>query len=90
MGVGAMGPAMMGGWRPGWGWTGGVGVIFMVLFWALLIGGVAVLVRWVADAGTAGQCSPPGGESATAILKRRYARGEIGRAEFEQAMNDLR
>ena len=84
-----MGPWMMGGWNGSWGWTGGAGVIFMVLFWALLIGGVVILVKWIADSGPAGRGLPRSEESAVELLKRRYASGEITKAEFEQARNDL-
>ncbi len=84
-----MGPWMMGGWNGSWGWTGGAGMISMVVFWALLIGGVVVLVKWIADSGAAGGGRPRSEESAVEILKRRYASGEITKAEFDQARKDL-
>lgn len=84
-----MGPWMMGGWNGAWGWTGNGGGISMIIFWVLLIAGVVVLVRWAADSGAVPYGGTRGEESAVDILKRRYARGEITKAEFEQARNDL-
>lgn len=74
------GMGSFGGWLPGFAW------IFMLLFWALLILGVAALVKWLA--GGAGKEAPPG-KSALRILEERYARGEIEREEFEQKKHDL-
>lgn len=84
-----MGPWMMGGWNGGWGLAGIGGGISMIIFWALLIGGAVLLVRWVSDSRTAGYTRTRGEESAVEILKRRYASGEITKAEFEQARQDL-
>ncbi|MBI2866181.1 MAG: SHOCT domain-containing protein, partial [Chloroflexi bacterium] len=36
-----------------------------------------------------GQPPPSRGESALDILKKRYARGEISKAEFEERRRDL-
>lgn len=68
-------------------WFGGMGffgALLMVLFWA----GVALLVVWAVRASV----STPRGMANDApldILKRRYAAGEINRAEYEQARRDL-
>lgn len=65
-----MGPGMMGvygGYGPWWG-------LLMLLFWALLIGGVALLAIWVVPQGTAGAPDPGGGDRALDILRERYAR----------------
>lgn len=75
----------------GWGmygpWMGhGIGMLFMVLFWALVIIGVVVVLRML---GVAGQGPAPGSKRAIDILKERYARGEIDRDEFEQRRRDL-
>ncbi len=49
---------------------------------------VVVIIVWLVvrliDQGTRSDQSPE------AILKRRYARGEINREEYEQQLNDLR
>lgn len=63
-----------------WGW-GGMGA-GMLLFWVLLGLAFALLVRY-----TMGGAKPD--KSALDILKERYARGEIGREEFEQKKRDL-
>jgi len=73
-----MGPGMMwGGWSMGW--------IFMIIFWGLLIVGLIFLIRYLMGATKAGR----GEESAIDILKKRYARGEINKEEFEQKKKDL-
>lgn len=73
----------MGG--PGWGW--GFGGLFMLIFWILLIVGLVLLIRWLWEQGTGSPSK--GSESALDILKKRYARGEIGKEEFEEKKKDL-
>ncbi|GAB4175296.1 MAG: SHOCT domain-containing protein [Rhodocyclaceae bacterium] len=70
----------------GMGW-GGPGMVSMLLWWGLLILGVAVLVKWLMS-GSTGR-SPPRENRALEVLRERYARGEIGRDEFEQKKRDL-
>jgi putative membrane protein len=65
----------------GWGMGFG-GPIMMILFWALIIVGAVLLVRWLAD-------QSRGGKSALQILQERYARGEIDKAEFDNRKRDL-
>ena len=88
MGFGGMWPGMMGGFNgPGYGLGGGV---LMMLFWVLIIGGIVLLVAWLGR--QTGSVPPTGtGQESTAleILKRRYARGEITREQFEQMRHDL-
>lgn len=72
----------------GWG-AGAFGMVFMLLFWALLIAGVVLVVKWLVEQGRPGGAPAPGGESALEILKKRYARGEIDRDEFEAKKRDL-
>lgn len=69
----------MGWWGPGLGW------IFMVLLWGLVILGIMALVRWLAQPRPGGT----GEKTPLDILKERYARGEINREEFEQKRVDL-
>ena len=77
----------MGG--PGW-WGGGFGLFgwwLMLLFWILVIAGVVLLVRWLAEqARSKGAASE---ESALEILKKRYAKGEIDKEEFEAKKRDV-
>lgn len=81
------GGGMMGGGTGGaWPLWMGFGFIFMVVFLALLIAGVVLAVRWVS--GEAGSAAEPR-ESALDILRKRYARGEMDKAEFEAKKKDL-
>jgi putative membrane protein len=66
------------------GWMAGVGGLWMVLVWAVVI----VLVVWAAGAlfGTRDRVAEP---SPLDTLKRRYAAGEISAEEFEQAKRAL-
>src|SRR3990172_5534628 len=79
-GWGMMGPGMMGG--SGWGLFGPV---LMLLFWGLVIWGVVALVRGAAGSGP----STPHPDSALELLKRRYARGETNKQEYEEKRRDL-
>lgn len=57
-----------------------------LLLWILAILGIIVLVKWLLEK----EKKPSeGGESALEILKRRYAKGEIDKDEFEQKKRDL-
>ena len=73
------GPGMM-----GWGAGGFLGPIVMVLFWVLIILGIVYLVRYISGSKTSVQ-----GESALYIVKKRYAKGEITKEEFEKLKEDL-
>jgi putative membrane protein len=75
------GPGMMWG-GGGMGWFGG---IFMIIFWGLVIVGLIMLIRWLAMTPKSTRTE----ESALDILKRRYARGEINKEEFEAKKKDL-
>jgi len=59
----------------------------MLFFWILLLVGLVLLIRWLWEQG-AGKSSQDG-ESALEILKKRYARGEINKEEFEEKKKDL-
>ncbi len=80
-GWGMMGPGMMGGF--GWGWFM---PIFMILFWGLVIWGIVALVRGLS--GSRGSDSSTA-DSALEVLKRRYARGDISKEEYEEKKRDL-
>ena len=65
----------------------GMGWIFMVLVWGLIIAGIVVLVKWLMTQNSMGQVPP--NKTAMEILQERYARGEIDRDEYEQKRRDL-
>ncbi len=75
------------GWMSGdeWGW--GMGGLQMVLFWAVIIVAIVWAVKWLVS-GSAGNATPRT-DTPLEILKERYARGEIGKDEFEQKKHDL-
>ena len=78
---------MMGGWG-GWGMGYGfLSSLIMLLFWIAIIAGVVLLVRWLIDQGKLK--GPQTGESVLDILKKRYARGEIDREQFESMKREL-
>ncbi len=81
-GYGMMGSGMMGGF--GWGLYM---PIIMIVFWGLVIWGIVALVRGVSSRNNTG--SSASAESALEILKRRYARGEITKQEYEERKKDL-
>ena len=65
----------------GWGWIG-IGILHMVVFWALVILAFGALLKWLA-----GGARLDG--RAVDILKARYAKGELTREQFEQMKRDL-
>ena len=79
---------MMGGYDGLAAGAMGLGTIWMVLFWVLVIGGVAVLLRGLVSSASAG--STEGGvRTPLDILGERYAKGEIDKEEFERKKQDL-
>ena len=77
------------GWGMGsYGWGGGLfGFLFMAVFWAFIIVGAVFLIRWLVEQPRLRSLGE--GESALDILKKRYARGEINKDEFEAKKRDL-
>ncbi len=79
-GYGMMGPGMMGGY----------GTMFiMPILWIVVIGIIVwAVVAAVRRPGESDSSNRPA-DSALEILKRRYARGEINREEYEAKKKDL-
>lgn len=75
----------MGGYTGGFGWSV-FGLLHMALFWGLVVVAVFFLVRAVLGDGNG---SPERSADPLTILKERYARGEIGRNEYESKRADL-
>jgi len=78
---------MMWGYN-GFGFGGGMG-IGMLLFWGLIIAAIVLLARGFGAKPGAGEPRPRE-NTALDILNERYARGEIGKAEFEEKRRDLK
>ena len=75
-------------WGDGYGWMGGgLGWIFMALFWVIVIAGAIALVRWLGTASNGSRDTQR--KTPLEILQERYARGEIGKEEYEQKRADL-
>jgi putative membrane protein len=83
-GWGGMGPGMM-----GWGGSGWLGPVFMIFFWVLIIVLIILLIRWLVTSSHHQTSGTQREDSAVEILKRRYARGEIDKEEFEAKKKDL-
>ena len=79
-----MGPGMMGDWG-----MGSFGMILMMIFWVLVIVGLVFLIKWLVQTTSSGKAPQQTGSRAVEILKERYARGEIDKAEFESKKRDL-
>ena len=69
-----------------WAWGAwGLGMMLMMaVFWGLVITGVALAIRWLAHPRREARA-----DRAFEILRERYARGEIGKEEFEAKKQDL-
>lgn len=78
------GPGMMYGWGLG-------GLLLMLLFWALVIGGIVWLVVTLVRRGPTASMLEPSGAAQTPldIIKMRYAKGEIAKEQFEEMKRDL-
>ncbi|PXY25537.1 hypothetical protein BA062_25615 [Prauserella flavalba] len=75
----------------GWGWLGMlIGFVVFLLVLGGLVVGIVYLVRalWKPNGGT--RSGPGERDRAVGILDERYARGEIGRDEYEERRRTLR
>lgn len=74
---------MWGYWGGPWSW---VGPLMMIMFWLLVVGGLAFILRaWWQPPSRSGH----GSDAALDILRERYARGELSREQFEEMRRDL-
>jgi len=72
-------------WDYGWGMGFGFQWMLMILFLILIILGIVYLVKAIAGGTKKGEKE----ETALDILKKRYAKGEINKEEFERMKDDL-
>lgn len=61
------------------GWVAFVGIILWLLWWIAIVAAIVILARWIIRKIRGEQSA-----SALDILKARYAKGEIGKTEFEE------
>jgi putative membrane protein len=73
-------------WGCGYGGFGMFG-LFHLMGWVLLVVGTVALVRWSLHYGRHKGAS--GDDRALAILRERFARGEIDKTEFDTRKRDL-
>lgn len=64
-------------------------MFFHLIFWVLLIAGVYFAIRWVTTNGPVLRGQSGNEENPLDIVKKRYAKGEISREDFEQIKRDL-
>lgn len=69
----------------GWGWGMGFGSFGMIIFLVLIILGIVYFIKLV----TRGRKKEEKEETALEILKKRYAKGEINKEEFEAKKKDI-
>jgi putative membrane protein len=74
-------------WGGDFGMGFGGGGIFMILFWGVIILGIVYLVKMLLGGGSTGEKKS---ESAQEVLEKRFAKGEISKEEFEDAMAVLK
>ncbi len=68
----------------------GIGMLAMVIFWVLVIGGaIWVVVALARGLRQAPSLTAASGQSPLDLLNARYARGEITKEQFEQMKRDL-
>ena len=77
-------PVFTWGWHTIWGSGGFLMMLGTILFWTLIIGGFIYLIR-----GFAQRQAPQAVTTSHEVLKRRYARGEIDKVEYQAKKADL-
>jgi putative membrane protein len=78
-----MGPWMM-NWGFGMWW---IMPFIMIAFWIVVIVGIISLIRWLARSERGREIKSE--ETALDILKKRYAKGEISKEDFERMKKDI-
>jgi putative membrane protein len=85
-------------WDAGWTtgmWGGWFGMAMMGFFSLLILVGVVLIVVWIVRSFGHGESTPQGpassepGDTAVAIARERFARGEITREELDSILQTL-
>jgi putative membrane protein len=71
-------------------WYGYANHMGWMWFWWIVGLGVLGAILWAMARSVGTSSSAPGEESPEAILKRRYARGEVDHDEYERRLSALR
>ncbi len=78
----------MGPWMMNWGFGLWWFMPFvMIAFWIVVIIGMVSFIRWFVRSGREKEMKPE--DTALDILKKRYAKGEIGKEDFERMKQDI-
>ncbi|OGW57297.1 MAG: hypothetical protein A2Z09_01120 [Nitrospirae bacterium RBG_16_43_8] len=72
-------------WNYDWGMGAGFGWLLMVIFWILIVLGAVYLIKFIV--GRAKRMERE--DSPLDILKKKYAKGEISKEEFEEKKKDI-
>ena len=96
LGVGFLYNHNMDFWSDNGQWTmghrgfmgGGMGFI-MIIFWVLLIGALVLLISVMPEGVSGSRQERNEANKPLDILKQRYARGEINRAEYDRMRREL-
>ena len=76
------------GWgNSGWLWWMPMGLM-MLLFWGVVIVALVLLARWLWTQDQVRAGAPPV-ETPLDVLKKRYARGEITKEDFDRIKQDI-
>ena len=67
---------------------GGMGIV-MIFFWIVLVGALALLVSGAINGIRGSRHNGDGSQKSLEILKQRYARGEIDKAEYKDKRRSL-
>jgi putative membrane protein len=73
------------GMMDGYGFVGYGMLILAFIFWILVFVGLVLLIKYLWEGGRGKRVE----ESALEVLKKRYARGEISKEEFEEKKKDM-
>lgn len=68
-----------------YGWSMGLGWVWMVIFWGLVIAGIVYVVHSITGRSTETYTN----ETPLDMLKRRYAKGDISKEEYREMKDHL-